>query len=616
MPKDEKSPNVPPRQRRSLNRLWISALLLGFGAFRSLHANHANQYILCSQSQNIYTVNAEKPRVECLAVRGSSIVETGGLGKNWFYSWLVRKLIFVNVDELQEALDLNPFSFLPWLPEFLQFKPKVVHVDTNSIVVPGLADAHAHIIENGFKMQLQLDTAKSITEVIERIKDYIVAHPDLSSDRWIEGMGWDQNKWPESKFPTAADLDTDPLLRGRAIALRRVDGHATWVSTRVLEIMRDLPPDSEVEGGIIVRDESGKPTGVFVDNAISLIPAPEWTEDQIGEYFDATMEEALKYGLTSIHDADTYPQMRHFFIKQAEAGRIPMRLYLMLNGHSEVPEKVQLVNHGKQGRLTIRSIKMYTDGALGSWGAALLEPYSDKPDTSGIMRSTQGEMDKLVRKYWKDGWQVNIHCIGDRANHVVLDIFESIIQGDTKANVSEWRPRIEHAQIMTQEDLVRAGKLGVITSVQPTHATSDMWYAETRLGPERIKGAYAYQTQLKNSQKNVLPLGSDFPVEGVNPLLGFYASVSRLSVDGTSPHGSDGWYSKERLTREQALKGMTLDAAYASFTENELGSLEKGKKADFVVLDKDIMIVPFEEILQARVQATVIDGKVVYGKLE
>ncbi|ESK93905.1 amidohydrolase 3 [Moniliophthora roreri MCA 2997] len=596
MEKDAKPPNVPRPKRRSLNRLWVSALLLGFGALRSLHTNTSEQYILCSNSQNIYTVDAGKPRVQCFAVRGSTIVETGGL------------------DELKEAV--NPLSSLPWLPRFLQVAPRVIHVDSSSIVVPGLADAHAHIIENGFKMQLQLDTAKSISEVIERIKAYIIAHPDLPSDRWIEGMGWDQNKWPESKFPTAADLDTDPLLRGKAIALRRVDGHATWVSSRVLETMGEIPPDSEVEGGLIIRDESGKPTGVFVDNAISLIPIPEWSEDQIEEYFNVTMKEALKYGLTSIHDADTYPQIRKFFIKQAEAGKIPMRLYLMLNGHSEVPEKGLLIKHGKGSRLTIRSIKMYTDGALGSWGAALLEPYSDKPDTSGIMRNTQGEMDRLVRKYWKNGWQVNIHCIGDRANHVVLNIFEDIIQGETKANVSEWRPRIEHAQIMTKEDLVRAGTLGVITSVQPTHATSDMWYAETRLGPERIKGAYAYQTQLKNSQRSVLPLGSDFPVEGVNPLLGFYASVSRLAVDGTSPHGSGGWHPEERLTREQALKAMTLDPAYASFTESELGSLEKGKKADFVVLDRDIMTVPFEEILQAKVKATVVDGKVVYGSLD
>ncbi|KAL0068932.1 hypothetical protein AAF712_003925 [Marasmius tenuissimus] len=433
-----------------------------------------------------------------------------------------------------------------------------------------------------------------LEEVIERVKAYIIARPDIPEDRWIEGMGWNQEKWPEARFPTAADLDADPLLKGRPIALRRVDGHATWVSSRVLELMGDLP--SEVEGGIIVRDEEGRPTGVFVDNAIDLIPAPEWSEEQLSEYFNITMTDALSFGLTSIHDADTRPQMRKFFIKQAEAGKIPMRLFVMLNGNEEVPPNGQLYNHGKHGRLTIRSIKLYTDGALGSWGAALLEPYTDKPDTKGIMRYTHAEVDQLIRKYWKAGWQVNVHCIGDKANHVVLDVFEDIIKGktdETKANVTEWRPRIEHAQIMTQDDLKRAGALGVITSVQPTHGTSDMW----------------------NSPIGILPLGSDFPIEGVNPLLGFYAAVARLAVDGTSPHGEGGWYPSERLTRAQALKGMTLDAAYASFTEKDYGSLKPGKKAEFVILDKDIMTVPFEDILQTKVRATVIDGKVAYGEI-
>jgi predicted amidohydrolase YtcJ len=207
----------------------------------------------------------------------------------------------------------------------------------------------------------------------------------------------------------------------------------------------------------------------------------------------------------------------------------------------------------------------------------------------------------------------NIHCIGDRANNVVLDIFEEIIKDG--ANVTTWRPRIEHAQIMTLTDLERTARLGIIPSVQPTHATSDMWYAESRLGPERIKGAYAYQTLLKTSQYNVLPLGSDFPIEGINPLLGFYSAVSRLSVSGKSPNGSAGWYTNEALTRAQALKGMTLDAAYASFSEHMLGSLMPGKKADFVVLNRDIMSVGVSQILGAKVVATVVDGEVQYGKL-
>jgi len=276
------------------------------------------------------------------------------------------------------------------------------------------------------------------------------------------------------------------------------------------------------------------------------------------------------------------------------------------------PQIPRLLNYGRHGRLNIRSIKLYTDGALGSWGAALLAPYSDKPETSGIMRSTPNALATLVQHFWKDGWQVNIHCIGDRANKIVLDIFEDIIETNF-VNVTDWRPRIEHAQIMQVSDIERAGRLDVITSVQPTHATSDMWYAESRLGPTRLKGAYAYQTQLQASASKVLPLGSDFPIEGVNPLLGFYAVISRLSVEGVSPHGAGGWYPEQRLTRAQALKGMTLDAAYASFAEKDLGSLTVGKKADFVILDRDIMTVPYSDILATKVQATVIDGSLAYG---
>jgi len=283
------------------------------------------------------------------------------------------------------------------------------------------------------------------------------------------------------------------------------------------------------------------------------------------------------------------------------------------------PSKIErLSNYGVHERLNLRSVKLFTDGALGSWGAALIAPYNDKPDTRGIMRSSPETMDQLIRSAWEAKLQVNVHCIGDRANEVVLDVFEKILAEEARngnVDISAFRPRIEHAQILQPPDLQRIGKLGVIASVQPTHGTSDMWYAETRLGPERIKGAYAYRTLLEASPQKILPLGSDFPVEGVNPLLGFYAAVSRLAVDGRSPHGDGGWFPSERLTRTQALKGMTLDAAYASFAETELGSLTVGKRADFVLLDRNIMKVEPAEILKTKVVATVIDGKVAYGTL-
>ncbi|KAE9403745.1 hypothetical protein BT96DRAFT_964408 [Gymnopus androsaceus JB14] len=588
-----------------MSKTIIKALLKSsfFSCCDAFTVASLNEYTICSKSGSIYTVDETKPQVECISIKGTRISDTGSLR------------------ELESRKSPAPW-LQTWFLTRLFGPPRVSYVHSNSIVIPGLADAHAHIIDNGFKMQLELDTCKTIAEVLDRVKAYIVSHPDIynNNSRWIEGMGWDQTKWPEKRFPTAADLDADPLLRGRPIALARVDVHATWVSGRVLELMGELPTD--VEGGLIIRDSNGDPTGVFVDNAMTLIPRPEWTDKQLAQFFDATMKSALSYGLTSIHDADSSPRMINFMKNLADAGEIPMRLYLMGNvvsdeyWGSQIP---RLDHYGKHGRLTVRSIKLFTDGALGSWGAALLEPYSDKPDTTGIMRSTPKALSDLVKQFWKDGWQVCIHCIGDRANHVVLDVFQDLIEGNNadgvKANITEWRPRIEHAQIMTKEDLERAGRLGVIASVQPTHATSDMWYAETRLGPERIKGAYAYQTLLRESPNRVLALGSDFPVEGVNPLLGFYAAVSRLSVDGSSPHGDQGWYISEALSRAQALKGMTLDPAYASFVEHELGSLTPGKIADFVVLDRDIMKVPYAEILEAKVVATVIDGKTAYGSL-
>jgi len=310
-------------------------------------------------------------------------------------------------------------------------------------------------------------------------------------------------------------------------------------------------------------------------------------------------------------------EMIPVFKKFADEGRLSLRVYGM--GHSDELEywgsKIpRLEDYGKDGRFNLRSVKLFTDGALGSWGAALLEPYSDNPSTSGLMRSDKSTLKKQITQFWEDGWGINIHCIGDRANKAVLDAFEELLGNDTsQARVR--RPRIEHAQIMRLQDIERLGRLGVLASVQPTHATSDMGYAETRLGPERIKGAYAYQSLLQASPDKILPLGSDFPVEGINPLLGFYAAISRLDVEGESPHGPEGWYPNEGLTRAQALKGMTLDAAYASFAEHDLGSLVAGKKADFVVLDTDIMDedAPYSEILNTKVRATVVDGRVMYG---
>ncbi|TFK96870.1 amidohydrolase 3 [Pterulicium gracile] len=505
-----------------------------------------------------------------------------------------------------------------------------------SIIVPGLTDAHAHILQYGFKMQLMLDGCKSVQEVIDRVETFVKATPTVMNDKdvWIQGMGWDQTKWEGQRFPVADDLET-PLLKGRPISLLRIDVHASWVSHKVIQLTKekgDIP--THIDGGFVMRDSAGEPTGVFVDKAMALIPRPPVTDEERGQHFKLTMKDALAVGLTSIHDAAVDMEDMHFFIKyadmltlnafdsQAAAGQIRLYLMAMLPsnfedvGSRDIP---RLINYGKHGRLTLRSFKLFLDGALGSWGAALLEPYSDKPEESGLVMYTDEKVKHIVRELWNSGWQVNSHGIGDRANQMILDAYESILRNEsTPSNAADiWRPRIEHAQIMTQEDLKRTGDLKVIPSVQPTHATSDMWYAEQRLGKYRIKGAYAYRTLLHGSSSKILPIGSDFPVEGVNPLLGFYAAVARSAEDGSSPHGPAGWYASEALTRAEALRGMTYAPAYASFSEHDLGSLEKGKKADFVVLDRNIMneSLPVADILRAKVKATVIDGRVAYGSL-
>lgn len=591
---------------------WSLALLVALGvagATVTWHKpeTHSLDYAVCSTNRTIYTVDVDLPNVQCIVVHDSLISDTGDL-EDVTLRWR---------DRWWSEIPLAGVIHLPWPFNFLEPSLRVINIPPDSIIVPGLTDAHAHVLQYGFKMNLNLEDCTSVDEVLSHLKAYVISHPDILGDptRWIEGMGWDQNKWPGAQYPHADDFDREPLLRGRRISLARIDVHASWVSNRVLQLMTPLP--ESIDGGLIIRDKHGKPTGVFVDNAMDLIPSQPFSEARAMEYFTRATGDALAVGLTSVHDAFSVPDEIQFYKKLSETQKLPLRLYLMGGVNSddywgnEIP---RLIQHGLGGRLTVRSVKLFTDGALGSFGAALLEPYSDNPSTSGIMRVQPEALAKLVREFSIDSWQVNIHCIGDRANHVVLDIYEEIL-ANASFSVDALRPRIEHAQILTLDDIKRAGKLGVIPSVQPTHATSDMWYAEDRLGPYRIQGAYAYRTLLNTSPTRVLPLGSDFPVEGINPLLGFYAAVSRLSVKGDSPHGPGGWYPSERLTRADALKGMTLDTAYASFSEDILGSLSIGKKADFVVLDRDIMTVPMEDILGTKVIATVIDGEVEYGNL-
>ncbi|KAF9050606.1 amidohydrolase 3 [Panaeolus papilionaceus] len=366
---------------------------------------------------------------------------------------------------------------------------------------------------------------------------------------------------------------------------------------------------------MILRDQEGKPTGIFIDGAQALISRAPPTDTDLKRRFQITVDHALAVGLTSLHDAGFKPESLAFFRRQIENGDLPLRIYGMTHFNETDPnwgQQIDPVLRKGKNRLTVRSVKIFADGALRTGGAALYNPYHDNPSTSGVMRIPAEVLSDVIPRLMKQGWQVNVHAIGDKANGIVLDAFELGMHG-VGGSLDSLRPRLEHAQIMNSKDIARLGNLGVIASIQPTHAISDMWYAEERLGPERVKDLYAFRSIIDSGAR--VALGSDFPVEVINPLKGFYAAITRLETDGSSPHGPGGWFPNQRLTRLEALRGMTIDPAYASFTESSLGSLEKGKKADYVVLSQDIMSVPVEAVLATRVLATVIDGDVVYGEL-
>ncbi|KAH9913457.1 amidohydrolase family-domain-containing protein [Epithele typhae] len=562
--------------------LAISTYLLSTKLFFSHQALHASYALCAPDGAHIHTVDPSNPRVQCLVVHDSHFIFTGSL------------------DHVRSR----------WAASF-PGRLQVRFIKPGQIVVPGLSDSHVHVLEYGATQVMPLEGTRDIHETVERIEAYVLADPDILADtsKPIEGWGWDHTKWSPEHWPTYHAFEASDVLSGRPIILQSKDGHALWVSKTVIDSMGDIP--EEIEGGMIMHDADGQPTGVFLDKAQDLVPRVKPTFKELHKRFISTVKDAHAVGLTSVHDAGFDPLSLQFFKREAEAGPLPIRIYGMKHFDEtsdywgDAFEKIIL-----QNRLSVRSVKVFADGALRSGGAALYEPYTDNPETRGSMRIAPETLNDVVPRFMKDGWQVNVHAIGDRANGIVLDAFEAALTG---ANVSALRPRLEHAQILAEKDMARFGDLGVIASVQPTHAISDMWFGETRLGPERVKGLYAFRSIIDHGAR--ITLGSDFPVEDMNPLTGFYAAITRVSFEGTSPHGPGGWFPEQRMTRAEALKGMTLDPAYASFTEHLLGSIAPGKLADFVVFDRDVMTVPPPQILDARAVATVIDGRPVFGAI-
>ena len=522
----------------------------------------------------VYTVNAEQPEAEALAVRGE-------------------RILMVGTDA-----------------ELLEAYPDAERIDAGGqTVVPGLIDAHVHLMGLGTSLlQADLVGAASKAETVERL---VAFEETLPEGAWLTGRGWDQNDWPEQAFPTRQDLDS--AFPDRPVWLRRIDGHAAWANTAAMEAvgLEALRSMDDPEGGKIVRDAQGDPTGVFVDAAMSIIGSevPETSEEQLEGALGLAIEETKKHGLTGVHEAGLDRQTAERYQKAIDAGRFDVRLYGMVGGRGAAfdhfCEEGLVYDYG--GKLTVRAVKFYIDGALGSRGAALLADYSDDAGNQGLLMMPPDSFTTDVRRAFECGYQVNTHAIGDRGNRVALDAYEAAVQ---ETGRTSGRHRIEHAQVVALEDIPRFAELDVIASMQPTHATSDMYWAEDRLGSERTEGAYAWRKFLDVGAR--LAFGSDFPVEGVNPLLGFYAAVTRQDAEGF-PEG--GWHPEERLTREETLRAFTLDAAYAAFMEDEVGSIEPGKYADFVVLSRDIMTIPEAEILETDVRATYLGGEAVYGGL-
>ncbi len=474
-------------------------------------------------------------------------------------------------------------------------------------ILPGLIDSHGHLYGLALSFtQANLTGTKSKAEAIERLREF---ESGLPESEWLLGRGWDQNDWPEQLFPDRADLDAE--FPDRPVWLRRIDGHAGWGNSLALaQADRDLSGAWQPKGGFIHRDDAADPTGIFIDKAMDMIDqaVPATSPELIETALDLATQKLVGLGLTGIHDPGVDRSVIALYQKKIAAGALPVRVYAMADGMNETLE--WLCENGPlndpSGLLVMRTVKLYTDGALGSRGAALLKPYSDDPGNEGLLFADQVTVDAKVSRVLSCGLQVAVHAIGDGANRQVLDAYATA-QPHFAENPG--RHRIEHAQILAPQDIARFKELGIIAAMQPIHATSDMYWAGERLGPERLAGAYAWASLRESGAK--LAFGSDFPVEEVNPMLGIYAAVTRQDLNGW-PEG--GWLPGERLDREAAIRAFTLDAAYAAFMEDQVGSLETGKRADFIVLDRDIMQVPATEIPDIRVEQTWVDGKQVFSR--
>ena len=469
------------------------------------------------------------------------------------------------------------------------------------LVYPGFIDAHTHFVRYGQSLQqADLVGTTSFADVVAQLSAQRKKYPQSA---WLLGRGWDQNDWDNKEFPTNDTLNK--LFPDVPILITRVDGHAALANAKALALA-GVTHASSVSGGVITK-MNGQLTGLLVDNAVDLVAdkIPALRNSELRQAIQAAQQNCFAVGLTSLDDAGLEKPVIDLIDSMQQEGTLKMRVYAMLNP-SET-NKAYYFKNGKYqtSRLTVRSFKVYADGALGSRGASLLQPYHDKPNETGFLLQDTASFRKIAQELHQLGFQMNTHAIGDSANRLILDIY-----GKTLKTKNDERWRIEHAQVINPLDVPKFGKFSILPSVQPTHATSDMYWAGDRLGPERVAHAYAYQQLLK--QNGVLPLGSDFPVEDINPLYGFHAAVARQDAKN---YPASGYQKENALSREEALRGMTIGAAYANFEEKEKGSIEKQKYADFVLLDADMMTIELPQIRNLKVRQTFVNGEEVYSRL-
>jgi predicted amidohydrolase YtcJ len=553
--------------------LAIAAALLVSAACQA--ADPAPAADLIVHNAVVYTVSDAAPRAEAVAIREGR---------------------FVRVGANAEVLALRG--------------PKTRVVDAQGrAVLPGLQDAHGHFTNLGESLQvLQLRGTTSFDQIVEMVRERAVS---ARPGEWILGRSWDQNDWDDKAWPTHEKLTA--AAPNNPVYLTRVDGHAAIVNAAAMAAASVTRGTRDPDGGRLIRDARGAPSGVLIDTAQRLVGGtiPDTPAAQLDEQILLADAEARRLGLTMVHDAGASPREVEAYKRLIDEGKLKTRLYVMLGGSLATLQeafKKGPVNDYANRHLAVRAIKIVADGALGSRGAALLEPYADEPGNVGLLTTPPDEVHAKTLAAAQAGFQTAIHAIGDRANRQTLDTFARVATEVPEAK--NLRQRVEHAQILDASEIPRFSALNVIASMQATHATSDMPWAAVRLGEARVaEGAYAWQRLLRSGA--VLANGSDFPVEEPNPMPGLYAAITRQDAAGNPP---DGWLPEERLSRPEALKSFTWSAAYAAHAEQDLGSIEPGKYGDLVMLDRDIMSVPPADIPGAAVLLTVIGGDVVYEK--